>query len=204
MSLADSPAISRPLTAEDLLSMPDDGVERDLIDGELREWPTTTQSMDLCESEMTRRNPMHSEAEISIGYELRRWLESRPAPRGKVVGGEAGFRLTRDPVTFVGIDVAYVSAEMVANHRRKLKYFDGPPVLAVEILSPSDQHEKIVEKVEKYLQVGTVVWLADPDFRTIAVHRPGEAPISFNEHQELDGDPYLPGFRVSVIKLFEG
>jgi Uma2 family endonuclease len=204
MSLAEAPAISRLLTAEDLLNMPDDGVERYLIDGELRECPTTPGDPDQGEAEMTRRNPEHGETEMSIGYELRRWLETQPRPRGKVVGGETGFRIRRQPVSFVGIDVAYVSAEMVANRDRKLSYYDGPPVLAVEILSPSDLHERLVEKVKKYLDTGAVVWIADPDFRTVAVHRPGELPITYNEGQELDGDPYLPGFRVLVRKLFEG
>ncbi len=196
MSLAETPVPSRTWTVEDLLALPDDGIERDLIRGELRE--------NSGEESMTRRNPTHSEAEISIGYELRGWLESRPTPKGKVVGGEAGFRLKSDPVTFVGIDVAYVSAEMAASHDRKRKFFDGPPVLAVEILSPSDLHGKVVDKVDLYLEVGTVVWVVDPDFRTVAVHRPGEPVETYNERQELDADPYLPGFRVRVARFFEG
>jgi hypothetical protein len=71
MSLVDSPA-PRLLTPEDLLDMPDDGIERDLIDGELREWPTTVDESELTEADMTRRNPEHSVAVISFGYELRR------------------------------------------------------------------------------------------------------------------------------------
>ena len=190
MSLAESPTVEL-LTAEFLSSLPDDGVERDLIRGELRERP------------MTRRNPAHGEAESLITHHLCGWLDSQPAPKGKVVGGEAGFRLKQAPVTYVGIDVAYVSPEMVASHDRKRKFFDGPPVLAVEILSPSDMHGDVVEKVELYLEVGTVVWLVDPDFRTVAVHRPGEPPETFNERHELDGSPYLPGFRVRVARFFE-
>jgi Uma2 family endonuclease len=191
MSLAEAPA-SEPLTAEFLASLPDDGIERDLIRGELRERP------------MTRRNPIHSETETLISYHLWAWVEVQATPKGKVVGGEAGFRLRRDPVTYVGIDVAYVSPEMAAGHDRKRKFFDGPPVLAVEILSPSDTHGDVVEKVELYLEVGTVVWIVDPDFRTVAVHRPGEPPETFNDRQELDGSPYLPRFRVRVARFFEG
>jgi len=190
MSLAEPPD-TRLMTAEALAALPDDGIERDLIRGELRERP------------MTRRNPIQSVTEVSIAHELRCWSDARPAPRGYVVGGEAGFRLRGNPQTYVGIDVAYVSAEMVAAHVRKRKFFEGPPVLAVEILSPSDQHEDIVEKVELYLEVGTVVWVVDPDFRTVAVHRPGEPPVSFNDRQELDGEPYLPGFRVPVARFFD-
>ncbi len=190
MSIAEPPA-PESMTAEDLASLPDDGVERDLIRGELRERP------------MTRRNPIHSETESCIDHELRVWLDTQPNPKGKVVVGEAGFRLRSDPETYVGIDVAYVSPEMAAAHVRKRKFFDGPPVLAVEILSPSDQYGDVVEKVELYLEVGTVVWLVAPDFRTVAVHRTGEPPETFNDRQELVGDPYLPGFRVRVARFFE-
>jgi Uma2 family endonuclease len=190
MSLAEPPT-TKAMTAEDLASLPDDGIERDLIRGELREGP------------ITRRNPVHSETESLVTYHLGAWLLDRPAPRGKVVGGEAGFRLRRDPETFVGIDVACVSPEMAAAHDRKRKFFDGPPTLAVEILSPSDQHGDVVEKVELYLEVGTVVWLVDPDFRTVTVHRPGEPPELFNHRQDLDAAPYLPGFRVPVARFFD-
>jgi Uma2 family endonuclease len=190
MSLAEDPVITT-LTTEDLVELEDDGIERDLIRGELREDP------------MTLRNPMHSEAEGSVCQVLKNWRDAQPRPRGKVVVGEAGFRLSRDPETYVGIDVAYVSPEMAARHDRKRKFFDGPPVLAVEILSPSDKHEKVVEKVEIYLEVGTVVWVVDPDFRTVSVHRPGEPLVTYNDQQELSGEPYLPGFRMGVAKLFD-
>ncbi len=204
MSLAESHKPARPMTVEEFLDLPDDGVERDLIDGVIQEWIVEPPERELTEADMTRRNPLHCEAETSIGYELRLWLATRPTPRGKVVSGEVGFRLAREPVVFVGVDVAYISAEMVANHDRKLRYFDGPPVLAVEILSPSDKQVKIIAKVRKYLEVGTVAWVAEPEFRTLTVYRPGEAPLGFNDRQVLDGDPYLPGFRVEVARLFEG
>jgi Uma2 family endonuclease len=191
MSLAEAPATSRPLTAEDLASMPDDGIERDLIRGELREKP------------MTRRNPRHSVAETLISLHLWMWVRAQPDPKGQVVGGEAGFRIHLEPETYVGIDVAYVSDEVAISLDLEEKFFDGPPILAVEILSPSDEHGDVVEKIDAYLEVGTVVWIADTHFRTITVYRPGEAPVMFNDRQELDGDPYLPGFRVPVIKLFK-
>src|SRR4051794_16191683 len=137
MSLATPPA--RPMTAEELIALPDDGVERDLIRGELRE------------RTMTRRNPFHSSTEARIAMLLGNWLDQRPEPRGRIHSGEAAFRLRREPETFVGIDVAYASPELVAKTDKRKAFYDGPPVLAVEILSPSDKHEDIVEKVSLYL-----------------------------------------------------
>ena len=188
MSIAELP---RVITAEDLANLPDDGIERDLIRGELRERP------------MTRRNPEHSEVESSVAFLLKDWLRLNPKTGGKVHSGEAGFRLRRNPDTFVGIDVAYVSPEQVAAHDKTLKFYDGPPVLAVEILSPSDSTESIVEKVALYLEVGTVVWVIDPYFETVAIHRPGQKVETLNTDHELSGEPYLPGFQAKVAEFFE-
>ena len=188
MSTAES---TRAITAEDLVDAPDDGVARDIIRGELRERP------------MTRRNPDHSGVESNIVYLLSAWSRQRPRPRGKVHSGEVGFRLRRDPETFVGIDVAYVSPEQVTAREKKQKVYDGPPVLAVEILSPSDDIEDITTKVDLYNELGTVVWVVNPYAETVAVHRPGLKVETFNTDHELSGEPYLPGFRVRVAEFFE-
>lgn len=179
-------------TTEQLLACPDDGVQRELIRGQLWERP------------MTRRNPRHSGTEAEIARVLGNWVKQQPAPRGRVLSGEAGFRLRTDPDSTVGIDVAYVAAGLAAATPPTARLVDGLPVLAVEILSPSDKHEEIIAKVGEYLDVGNpLVWVVDPDFRTVTVHRPGQEPELFNARQALSGDPHLPGFRVNVAELFE-
>ncbi len=191
MSTATVPPERKTITAEQLMALPDDGVRREIIQGELRETP------------MTRRNWKHSGVEANISKLLGNWLDQQPEPRGRINSGEAGFRLRREPEVFVGIDVAYASAELVAATSRKQSFYDGPPVLAVEILSPSDTHEEVVEKIGLYLEVGSIVWEVDPDIRRVTVHRPGQPPQMFNETQELSGEPYLPGFRVPLARIFE-
>lgn len=179
------------LTTEDLLAMPEDGVERDLIRGQLRERP------------MTRRNRRHSRAEARITYFLMKWLEQQPEPRGEVLVGEAGVRLRQDPDTTVGIDVAYISAAVASGNADDAALVEGPPVLAVEVLSPSDKHEDIVLKVISYLDAGVpLVWVVDPSFRTVLVYRPDAEPELFNVNDELAGDPHLPGLRLSVRAIF--
>ncbi len=98
--------------------------------------------------------------------------------------------------------VAYVSAEVFARARDSA-FFEGPPVLAVEVLSPSDQQGDIDDKVQLYLESGVaVVWVINPIFRTVTVFRPDAEPEMFNVLQELAAEPHLPGFRVSVARLF--
>ena len=148
------------------------------------------------------RDHHHSRTETRIARFLDSWLDTQPLPRGQIVSGEAGFRLSRQPETLVGIDVAYVSAEVVKSTPAKTPFFEGPPILAVEILSPSDAHEDVVTKVSVYLESGTVVWVVDPYFQTVAVHRPGRLLKVYSRDEELVGADDLPGFRVAVAALF--
>ena len=179
------------MTLEEMLALPDAEVERDLIEGRLVERP------------MTKRNRWHGRVESRLARLLDQWLDTLPEPRGEIVSGETGFRIRRNPDTSVGIDVAYVSAEVIAATPETSPYLEGPPILAVEILSPSNLHGEMVEKIRAYLDAGVaLVWLVDPDFRTVIVYRPDGAPEMFNVHQELSGGPHLPGFQAAVARIF--
>ncbi len=179
------------MTTEQMLALPDDGVERWLIRGQLREKP------------MTVRNRWHSEIMALTTTSLVNWLKQQPEPRGSVLCGEVGVRLTRDPDTTVGVDVAYVSAEVAALHADDSTLIDGPPILAVEILSPSNTQDEIDEKIDQYLAAGVaLVWIIHPRRRTVTIYRPDAEPQLVNVGQELTGEPHLPGFRVAVADLF--
>ncbi len=186
-----SEAVAAVMTADEFFSLPDDGLDRQLIRGELREKP------------MTRRNRKHSRAEGKLAHFLHQWLAAQPEPRGEILDGEAGFQIRRDPVTGVGIDLAYISADLSAATPEDAVYVDGPPVLAVEILSPSDTQEDVVDKVKEYLAAGVAqVWLVEPVFHTVTVYRAGTEPQFFNASEELSGDPELPGLRIKVADIF--
>lgn len=185
-------AVATVMTTEDLLAFPEDGMQRWLIAGELRERPTTV------------RNRFHSRVLIRVGHHLTLWLEEQPEPRGQILGGEAGVRLSRDPDTTVGVDVVYVSAEVIGRQTDETTLIDGIPTLAVEILSPSDTVEDIEEKLTTYQTAGVpLVWILNPYRRTVTVQGPDGRHQLFNDMQDLTGDPYLPGFRVPVRRLFE-
>lgn len=180
------------MTTEQLLAFPEnDGIDRELINGRLKERP------------MTRRNRRHSRSEGKLVQALNNWRDTQPEPRGEVLVGEAGFRLRRNPDVTVGIDVAYISGETAANNPDSARLIDGVPILVVEVLSPTDAQEDIAEKVQVYLDCGVaLVWVAEPVFRTITVYRPGHPPEFFNDTQEINGASHLPGFRVNVAECF--
>jgi Uma2 family endonuclease len=81
---------------------------------------------------------------------------------------------------------------------------DGSPVLAVEILSPSDIQQDIDEKVDAYLAAGVkLVWIIDPHKQTVLVLRPDAPPRLFNVTETIDAEPHLPGFSAAVAEIFE-
>jgi Uma2 family endonuclease len=189
------------MTTEQLLALPDDGVERWLIRGQLREKPASVGQTG--EKIMTIRNRWHSRIMARVTKFLDNWLDQQPMPRGSVLCGEVGVRLTRDPDSTVGVDIVYVSAEVAARHPDDTTLIDGVPVLAVEILSPNDTQDEINEKIDEYLTAGVfLVWSVDPRRRTVTIHRPGREPEFVNALQELTGEPHLPGFCVPVAELF--
>jgi Uma2 family endonuclease len=186
-------ATPKLMTLEEFLALPEDGIERDLIRGRLREWG----------KRMTRRNRWHTRVEARLSHLLWVWLERQPEPRGLIHAGEVGCILRRDPDSTVGIDVVYVSAEVAARNPDDTTQIDGVPVLAVEILSPNDTEKETNDKIDLFLEVGVnLVWVVDPRFRTIDIYRPGAEPERFNVNQELSGEPHLPGFRVPVAQVF--
>jgi Uma2 family endonuclease len=179
------------MTTEELLALPEDGMERELIRGQLKE------------REMSRRGIRHTWSGANITTLLRNWVRSQPAPHGRVLVGEAGFRLARNPDTTVGIDIAYISAPLAASVTPDTFLIDGVPVLAVEILSPSDRQQDITDKVAVYLALGVpLVWVVETVFQTVTVYRPDGPPEMFNLTHQLDGGPHLPGFRADVAEVF--
>ena len=180
------------VTIEEFLALPDDGVERDLIYGQVREYG------------MTKRNRRHSKIEAHIVGYLHAWVQKNEPPRGAVHSGEVGCILSRDPSIVVGIDAAYFAAESAQEMTDETSMIIGPPVLAVEVLSPYDTIRDLDEKVTIYLKYGVaLVWIVNPDFQTVTVFRPDAAPVLFNATQQLTAEPHLPGFSVPVAALFE-
>lgn len=127
---------------------------------------------------------------------------SRQRRKGYVTTNDAGTILERDPDTVRGPDVAYYTD---ASSFRDLhpRYGEHPPVVAVEVLSPDDRVSKVLRKVDDYLNNGVrLVWLVEPDDRTVRVFRPGQPGHTLTAEQEIDGGEELPGFRCPIREWF--
>jgi Uma2 family endonuclease len=181
-------------TYEEFMALPDDGWDRELIRGVVKvrgESPN-----------MTHRSRKNCRVSSRVAAALEVRMSTQPPPRGEVLVGEAAFRLSQDSESGVGIDVAYVAAGLIAATDDDAFGIAGPPKLAVEVLSPCDQHRDIVEKIELYLGSGVpLIWVIAPDLRVVHAHRLHEDQVSFNIGQEQTAEPHLPGFRIAVASL---
>ena len=191
------------VTGNDLIDQPYEGVDRYIIDGELRENPSGALDAETGDI-MPVRNILHSGAMAATTGELRFWIKTQAPPRGKVLTGDAGLRLTTDPERTFGVDVMYVTADILASQTGESKIVEGVPTLCVEILSPSEMMERIDEKTDAYLAAGVpLVWLLDLHDKSVTVYRPGAEPELFNRLMDITAEPHLPGFRAKVSDLFE-
>ena len=99
-------------------------------------------------------------------------------------------------------DVAFVSTARLDVDEDK--GFPIPPDLAIEVISPTDVHYRIVRKAFDYLEAGTrLVWVLDPVAKAVTVYR-SESDIETLTHEAtLTGEDVVPGFTCPVGQLFE-
>ncbi len=118
---------------------------------------------------------------------------------GYLTGADGGYRVSGERYI---PDVGFISYAK----QPELSYTDGynpnPPDLAVEVLSPSNDDEKMRIKIHNYQVAGTVVWVADVAAQTIEVYLPGKPVIILGINDTLEAGDVLPGFKVAVKDIF--
>ena len=141
----------------------------------------------------------HGEITNSIGTLLKNWNKQHKL--GRVLGNDPGFRLERNPDLVRCPDVAFVEAQRVGDET-PTGYFEGPPDLAVEVVSPTDSWADVESKVEMWLAHGCQsCWVVDPKNRSISLYHKDGSVRKFHETQTLE-DPLLPGFSTPVAAVF--
>lgn len=176
------------ITADEFLDWPDEpGCRQELIRGEVV-------SMSLAGGE-------HGKVALEIGRLISNHV--KPLGLGKTYAAETGFIVEHNPDTVRGADVAFVSIERLALITNRKKHIPFGPDLAVEVRSPNDRDDEVEEKTRMWLAAGSLlVWVVDPESRTVEVHRPGSEPVTLRDDQEIDAGDVIPGFRCRVADFF--
>lgn len=116
--------------------------------------------------------------------------------------GRVGIVLRRAPDSLLAPDAAFVPNEQLLTRTSPEDFLLTIPALVVEILDRCDTQPEIAEKVNAYLAAGVVVvWVADPEARTVTAYRTGKQPLVFGASDTLTADGVIPGFAVAVADL---
>ena len=103
-------------------------------------------------------------------------------------------------------DVAFVSYDRWPIDRAQSVHVnarDVVPDLAVEVVSPSDLAEEIMDKMTDYFDAGVrQVWVIYPSSRLVYVHDALDKVHAHNEADILDGGTILPGFQLKIGSIF--
>ena len=178
------------ITIEEFLAMPEDGVDRELVAGQIRIQGTTI------------RDRGHARALASLCFHIGRWSEEQDGYR--VLAGNAGFILQDDPATVLGIDMAVIDAAAPSRQTSMGPLMVGVPRLAIEVLSLTDTVAAINEKTRLYLDHGTPwVWWVDPTDQTIRVIGQDRTPVTYLNGQDLSDERMLPGLKLALEEVFE-
>ena len=176
---------TRPMTADDLLLMPEDGYRYELVRGELRK--------------MSPAGHVHGRYGSYIHISMGSHVVANDL--GETYTSDTGFQLAPDHVR--APDASFVSHERVDAIPDTPGYFPGPPDVAVEVISPSDRYADVEEKVADYLDAGTLaVVVVNPRNRTVRIHRPSGDAALLTESDTLAVDDVIPGWRMPVRDIF--
>jgi len=175
------PHATHLVTAEEFERWPDDGYRHELVKGRI--------------VRMSRPGYRHGLIVGRVAF----LLELHQQSRFGAIAPEAGVKLTTNPDTVRGPDVAFVRWDRMSSGIPR-GFFNGAPDLAVEVVSPEDRPREVADKTAEYLRYGVrVVVVIDPDANTISAHRPQTPALLLNNPDDvLDLDDVVPGFRCTV------
>ena len=174
------------LTAEQLLEVNIPGKQVELVRGRL----------------VVKEPPGYLHGDITARLAFALMDYARAHDLGSVLVGDPGFKLSTNPDTVRGPDVAFVQRARVPNPPPKA-FAQFAPDLAVEVLSEHDRPGEVLAKVGDWLDAGALlVWVIDPDRRAARVYRGDGTEALLNETDALHGEDVLPGFTCLIASLF--
>lgn len=172
------------VTVEEFLAMDETKPYLELIDGEV-----------VCKA---MPSPHHGLIVLEIGSQLRNYLKRSGEGRAFT---EVRHQSADEQRVYLP-DLNVTLRGRLPSERGR-----GPveraPDFAIEVLSPDDRAARVLDRVQFYLRAGVeLVWIVDPESRTVFVYRPGAAPDERRAPGVLDAKPVLAEFTLDLGELF--
>jgi Uma2 family endonuclease len=122
-----------------------------------------------------------------------------PRKLGRVTGSSAGFRLPDGNLR--GPDVSFVPAQKMRQAPRA--FAEIVPDLVIEVRSASDNIKPLVEKLHKFIELGSQVGiLVDPKNLTVTVYRANSEPLILTNEDTLTIPELLPGWELAIAEIW--
>lgn len=117
---------------------------------------------------------------------------------GRVTGADGGYIVYGEKYIPDGAFVSYARQPVAPD----VPYNPVAPDLAVEVLSPGNTASEMTRKIGNYLAAGTVVWVANPETKTVDVYIPTLPRKTLRIGDFLEGGDVLPGFHLALANIF--
>jgi Uma2 family endonuclease len=177
------------MTVDDLLALPDDGWQYELVEGVL--------------VRMAGSGELATTIAATIISVLNTFVRARRL--GRVTSSDGVYRF---PGAETGLlpDVGFYSSRYFPLIVDRDKPIPFAPELAVEVASPSQNEDDLAAKARLYLANGTrLVWVVWPHAQRIDVWRAGDVrmpAVQLGIQDMLDGEDVVPGFTHPVADIF--
>ena len=164
-----------------------------------------TMGLELVNGKLVGRNMptghKHGDLELTFGALIRAHVAAKQL--GKVMSGEVGIYIRRNPDAVRAPDLLYISKERYTQVK-SASYLDVAPELVVEVMSPADTWSEVKEKLRDYFSAGVLLaWIVDPATETITAYNADGTVQEFTAESTLTAEGVLPGFAVRVAEIFE-
>ena len=151
------------------------------------------------QKEVKMAGARHGSICVELITELNLYL--RGSKVGKIYSPDTTFQIGRNERL---PDIGFVSAARIPAEGVPLSKWEIPPDLAVEIISPNDMLEKVIEKIHEYFAAGVKqVWLVSQKAEEVYVYDSPTQIRVVTADQELTSETLLPGFKCLVSSLFQ-
>ncbi len=177
---------SRPLTPEEFLALPEEKPYRELIDGRI--------------VPKVAAQEQHAALALDLGGAINRY--ARPK---KLACAFTELRGTFGRDVLLPDVSVYRWDRLPRDARGRLSNdYQGPPDIAVEIVSPGQSRREMVDKCCRYLSHGTSLALVvDPRTESIIRLLPDGSTSTLRGTDRIDLGPILPEFEMTVQDLFD-
>ena len=173
-------------TPADLLEMPD-GERYELVGGQLVERNKGTESSWIAGRIHSRLDAFVEEHQLGWALPEGTSYQCFPDEPDRV----------RKP------DVSFIARGRLPDETLPRGHCRTAPDLAVEVVLPNDLYLEVDQKVHEYLAAGVrLMWVVNPDNRTLRIHRPTGSPPDLTENDQVTGEDVLPGFSCPVVDFF--